>query len=141
MHVANDPRLACLPSQLDTPITTIINTARNLNSIEIRSGQPWPIISQFLSSLSPGSIGLDSGTGNGKYLPLDQDGGVLTIGLDRSLALLSIAQGAGGGSKVGGGDDDAVVRREVVRADALLHCWRDAAFVSLSADIISLALV
>ncbi|KAG8862920.1 tRNA methyltransferase, has a role in tRNA modification [Tulasnella sp. 330] len=89
--------------------------------------KPWPIISQFLSSLSPGSIGLDSGTGNGKYLPLDQDGSILTIGLDRSLALLSIARGAGGADADGGARAEEV-RREVVRADALLHCWRDAAF-------------
>ncbi|KAG9031113.1 tRNA methyltransferase, has a role in tRNA modification [Tulasnella sp. JGI-2019a] len=81
--------------------------------------KPWPIISKFLASLSPGSIGLDSGTGNGKYLPLDQDGTLLTVGLDRSLALLRIAQTAGGGEDI---------RREVVRSDALVHCWRDAAF-------------
>ncbi|KIJ44389.1 hypothetical protein M422DRAFT_228498, partial [Sphaerobolus stellatus SS14] len=30
--------------------------------------KPWPIIAEFLGSLTAGSVGLDSGTGNGKYL-------------------------------------------------------------------------
>ncbi|KAF8507326.1 hypothetical protein BU17DRAFT_57511 [Hysterangium stoloniferum] len=79
---------------------------------------PWPIIAEFLDSLPPGSIGLDSGTGNGKYLPLplDRPSSIWTIGLDRSHKLLEIAQNAGG------------KRREVVWGDALGCGWRVGAF-------------
>jgi len=80
--------------------------------------KPWPIIAEFLDSLPPGSIGLDAGTGNGKYLslPLDRPSSIWTIGLDRSYKLLEIAQSAGG------------KRREVVWGDALGCGWRVGAF-------------
>jgi len=77
--------------------------------------KPWPIIARFLNSLPPGSVGLDSGTGNGKYLPLPS-GRIWTIGLDKSRKLLEIAQAAGG------------QRREVVWGDALGLGWRRGAF-------------
>ncbi|KZT35484.1 hypothetical protein SISSUDRAFT_990514, partial [Sistotremastrum suecicum HHB10207 ss-3] len=86
---------------------------------------PWPVISQFLSSLPAGSIGLDSGTGNGKYLPLpvERPGSVWTIGMDRSGELLKLARYAGSSSASG-----SVLRREVVLGDALDVCWREGAF-------------
>ncbi|KAL1680915.1 S-adenosyl-L-methionine-dependent methyltransferase [Schizophyllum commune] len=82
--------------------------------------KPWPDIAKFLSSLPTGAVGLDSGTGNGKYLPLPLDrpsGSVWTIGLDRSRNLLEIARHAGDGPL-----------REVVWGDALQDCWRWHAF-------------
>ncbi|KAJ7470631.1 S-adenosyl-L-methionine-dependent methyltransferase [Mycena latifolia] len=80
--------------------------------------KPWPIIAAFLSSLQDGWIGLDSGTGNGKYLPLpaDRPGQLWTIGLDRSRNLLEIAKTAGGS------------RREVVWGDVLGSAWRHEIF-------------
>ncbi|KAJ7751973.1 hypothetical protein B0H16DRAFT_1663098 [Mycena metata] len=56
--------------------------------------KPWPIIAAFLANLQDGWVGLDSGTGNGKYLPLplDRPGRQWTIGLDRSRNLLEIAR-------------------------------------------------
>jgi tRNA (uracil-5-)-methyltransferase TRM9 len=51
--------------------------------------KPWPIVESFLRSLSPGSIGLDVGCGNGKYLTVNQD--VFIIGSDRSSNLVKIA--------------------------------------------------
>lgn len=80
--------------------------------------KPWPIIAQFLASLPAGWVGLDSGTGNGKYLPLplDRPGDVWTIGLDRSRNLLEIAQSAG------------AKRREVVWGDVLDRPWRPGVF-------------
>ncbi|KAI0046711.1 S-adenosyl-L-methionine-dependent methyltransferase [Auriscalpium vulgare] len=80
--------------------------------------KPWPIIAAFLASLPPGWVGLDSGTGNGKYLPLplERPGSVWTIGLDRSRNLLDAARNAGG----------AV--REVVWGDVLGNGWRIGAF-------------
>jgi len=82
--------------------------------------KPWPIISQFISTISPGCVGLDSGTGNGKYLPLplDRSSNILTIGVDRSLNLLQIARNAG----------QSGVTREVVWGDVLVHCWRPGVF-------------
>ncbi|KAF7322866.1 UDP-N-acetylglucosamine transferase subunit ALG13 [Mycena chlorophos] len=75
--------------------------------------KPWPIIAAFLQSIHPTWIGLDSGTGNGKYLPLCCP---WTIGLDRSRNLLEIARTAGG----------AV--REVVQGDVLDNSWRTGVF-------------
>ncbi|KAF7304647.1 UDP-N-acetylglucosamine transferase subunit ALG13 [Mycena kentingensis (nom. inval.)] len=74
--------------------------------------KPWPIIAAFLQSLPADSIGLDSGTGNGKYLPLRP----WMIGLDRSRNLLEIAQTAGGSV------------REVVHGDVLGNVWRPGVF-------------
>lgn len=51
--------------------------------------KPWPIVKQFLTDLTPGSIGLDVGCGNGKYLPVNQD--VFIVASDRSENLARIA--------------------------------------------------
>ncbi|KZV88301.1 S-adenosyl-L-methionine-dependent methyltransferase [Exidia glandulosa HHB12029] len=77
--------------------------------------KPWPIIADFMGSLAAGSVGLDSGCGNGKYLALGAPD-ALTIGLDRSVNLLHIARNAGEHP------------RDVVLADALDDCWRPGAF-------------
>jgi len=80
--------------------------------------KPWPLIQRFLTSLERGSIGLDSGTGNGKYLPVCDKLGVHMIGLDRSKNILNIAQSAGGRY------------RDVVWGDVLDPGWRPGSFVS-----------
>ncbi|KIM49480.1 hypothetical protein M413DRAFT_15535 [Hebeloma cylindrosporum] len=82
--------------------------------------KPWPIIANFLSSLTTGWVGLDSGTGNGKYLPLplDRPGDVWTIGLDRSKNLLQIARKAGANGVV----------REVLVGNVLDNPWRPGVF-------------
>lgn len=82
--------------------------------------QPWPIIAAFLASLPTGFVGVDLGTGNGKYLPLplERPGNVWTVGLDRSRNLLQIAKHAG------------EREREVVWGDVLDGPWRAGAFVS-----------
>jgi tRNA (uracil-5-)-methyltransferase TRM9 len=51
--------------------------------------KPWPIVNDFLLSQSPGSVGLDIGCGNGKYLTVNRD--IFIIGSDRSSKLASIA--------------------------------------------------
>ncbi|CAK9784165.1 S-adenosyl-L-methionine-dependent methyltransferase [Cutaneotrichosporon oleaginosum] len=58
--------------------------------------KPWPLINTFLSSLPAGSFGLDTGAGNGKYLPSITAAGSTAIALDRSQGLLNIASGMGG---------------------------------------------
>ncbi|RXW21118.1 hypothetical protein EST38_g4736 [Candolleomyces aberdarensis] len=82
--------------------------------------KPWPIIAKFLSDLPTGWVGFDSGTGNGKYLPLpaDRPGAIWTIGMDRSRNLLDIARRAGEGKVV----------REVVWGNVLDNPWRPNAF-------------
>ncbi|KAK9381979.1 S-adenosyl-L-methionine-dependent methyltransferase [Kockiozyma suomiensis] len=52
--------------------------------------KPWPIVERFLTSLSPGSIGLDIGCGNGKYLAVANPG-IYIIATDRSDQLVNIA--------------------------------------------------
>ncbi|KAG7092372.1 hypothetical protein E1B28_008731 [Marasmius oreades] len=82
--------------------------------------RPWPIIAKFLSDIPSGWVGFDSGTGNGKYLPLplDSPGKIWTIGLDRSRNLLEIARSAGDGNTI----------REVICGDVLNNVWRDNVF-------------
>ena len=52
--------------------------------------KPWPLISRFLLSLPPGSVGLDVGCGNGKYLAINPD--IFILGSDRSGGLVDIAR-------------------------------------------------
>lgn len=52
--------------------------------------KPWPFVSSFLASQSPGSIGLDVGCGNGKNMGVNRD--VVIIGCDRSAALVALAR-------------------------------------------------
>ena len=53
--------------------------------------KPWPLISNFLLSLPPGSVGLDIGCGNGKYLNINPT--IYIVGSDRSQELVNIARG------------------------------------------------
>ncbi|KAF4556858.1 tRNA (carboxymethyluridine(34)-5-O)-methyltransferase-like protein [Elsinoe fawcettii] len=52
--------------------------------------KPWPIIERFLKDLLPGSVGVDVGCGNGKYLAVNSD--VFIVGSDRSTNLTAIAR-------------------------------------------------
>ncbi|KAG9119937.1 tRNA methyltransferase, has a role in tRNA modification [Ceratobasidium sp. 392] len=79
--------------------------------------KPWPVIAKFLSSIPIGSIGLDSGTGNGKYLPLSE-GRFLTVGVDRSAGLLKFAQYAG----------ESSIPRDVLLGDVRDRIWRQGIF-------------
>ncbi|ODN77305.1 hypothetical protein L198_08040 [Cryptococcus wingfieldii CBS 7118] len=60
--------------------------------------KPWPLISAFLSSLPKNALGLDTGGGNGKYLPVAHSHGLEMIETDRSSGLLKCARGMGWGS-------------------------------------------
>ncbi|GAD97327.1 conserved hypothetical protein [Paecilomyces variotii No. 5] len=51
--------------------------------------KPWPVVERFLKEQTPGSIGLDIGCGNGKYLTVNPD--VFIVASDRSEALARIA--------------------------------------------------
>lgn len=89
--------------------------------------KPWPIIAKFLGSIPPGHIGLDSGTGNGKYLPLPGPSSPM-IGLDRSWNLLQIARHAGSRFATDSSSLPTTIN-EVVQADVLNKCWRAGVFV------------
>jgi tRNA (uracil-5-)-methyltransferase TRM9 len=96
--------------------------------------QPWPIIASFLESIPTGWIGLDSGTGNGKYLPLPLNrppGSVHIVGLDRSRKLLEIAQTAG----IDDNKSGKASKRDVVWGDVLDRCWRYGALVRSSTNV------
>ncbi|CAD6919094.1 unnamed protein product [Tilletia controversa] len=106
--------------------------------------KPWPLVSSFLETLPPGSIGADLGCGNGKYLhlrsilaPTDQgseskqakDRSILILGLDRSSNLIDIA--ATNFPSHGPVSDSAATaeqsrraRNEVCVGDALLSGYR-----------------
>ena len=43
--------------------------------------QPWPIVERFLKELPPGSVGLDVGCGNGKYLSVNSN--IFIVASDR----------------------------------------------------------
>lgn len=60
--------------------------------------KPWPAVASFLHAQPPGSIGLDVGCGNGKYLGVNP--AVIMLGSDRSPALVALAR-----SRLGGPDD------------------------------------
>ncbi|MCJ1276078.1 tRNA methyltransferase, has a role in tRNA modification [Puttea exsequens] len=51
--------------------------------------KPWPIVERFLKALPDGSVGLDVGCGNGKYLAVNPN--VFMIASDRSTSLANIA--------------------------------------------------
>ncbi|KAI0192236.1 S-adenosyl-L-methionine-dependent methyltransferase [Xylaria flabelliformis] len=58
--------------------------------------KPWPFIASFLRErVAPGSVGLDVGCGNGKYLGVREGGDVHIVGSDRSPSLVRIARGRG----------------------------------------------
>jgi len=73
--------------------------------------KPWPLIASFLQSLTPGSIGLDVGCGNGKYLSVPNQG-IFILGSDRSDALVEIARGQSGNFEVCVADCLALPHRE-----------------------------
>ena len=52
--------------------------------------KPWPVIERFLQGLPHGSVGLDIGCGNGKYLTVNPH--IFIVGSDRSSNLVAIAQ-------------------------------------------------
>ncbi|EUC57862.1 S-adenosyl-L-methionine-dependent methyltransferase, putative [Rhizoctonia solani AG-3 Rhs1AP] len=79
--------------------------------------KPWPVITKFLESVPTGAIGLDAGTGNGKYLPLSE-GRYLTMGVDRSIGLLKFAQYAG----------ESPMPRDVILGDVRDLIWRNGIF-------------
>ena len=54
---------------------------------------PWPVVRDFLLSLPAGSVGVDVGCGNGKYLGCNPD--VLLLGNDRSPNLVDICRERG----------------------------------------------
>ena len=51
--------------------------------------KPWLIVERFLQNLAPGSVGLDVGCGNGKYLAVNPN--IFIVASDRSANLAKIA--------------------------------------------------
>lgn len=53
--------------------------------------KPWPKIQIYLDALPAGSLNIDVGCGNGKYLGCNRKN-VFSIGTDRSINLLGICR-------------------------------------------------
>ncbi|KAI5462269.1 S-adenosyl-L-methionine-dependent methyltransferase, partial [Mariannaea sp. PMI_226] len=77
--------------------------------------KPWPFVTQFLKAQPPGSVGLDVGCGNGKYLRVNPT--LHMLGSDRSASLVQDTVANAGGR----GDVDLAV------ADGLDLPYRQAA--------------
>ncbi|KAI0882495.1 S-adenosyl-L-methionine-dependent methyltransferase [Annulohypoxylon maeteangense] len=90
-------------STAGAPITTTVAAAESYEQQHVHSVyetiashfsstryKPWPFVASFLSSLPPGSVGLDVGCGNGKYLDVNPD--LVIFGSDRSANLARLAR-------------------------------------------------
>lgn len=75
--------------------------------------KPWPIVTEFLESRQVGSVGIDVGCGNGKYLNVNPQ--IFLIGSDRSSGLIQCAREIDG-------------RHNVVVADGMRLPHRDGSF-------------
>ncbi|EDO18918.1 hypothetical protein Kpol_1023p89 [Vanderwaltozyma polyspora DSM 70294] len=60
--------------------------------------KPWPIVTEFLNNQITGSIGIDVGCGNGKYLGINPN--IFIIGSDRSSGLIECASRLNGSYNV-----------------------------------------
>ncbi len=90
--------------------------------------KPWPAVASFLHSQAPGTVGLDVGCGNGKYLGVNP--GVFMVGSDRSHSLVALANtrckqlqaqpsDAAAGAGTGGEPAAGTVATDVLVADGL----------------------
>ncbi|KAL2675017.1 hypothetical protein Neosp_011197 [[Neocosmospora] mangrovei] len=88
--------------------------------------KPWPRVASFLQDQPPGSIGLDVGCGNGKYLRVNP--AVHLLGSDRSPALVKLARTELRRPRADGKDDDPRVSDvDVAVADGFALPYRRAA--------------
>jgi alkylated DNA repair protein alkB family protein 8 len=60
--------------------------------------KPWPKIEKFLNEMEEGSLNLDVGCGNGKYLHVNSQK-VVNVGTDRSFNLIGLAMEKYGGNQ------------------------------------------
>lgn len=99
--------------------------------------KPWPRVARFLNEQPVGSIGLDVGCGNGRYMAVNPH--IHLLGSDRSAALVRLARSPPRGPGGGGGGDAATPRpsTDVLVADGL-----DLPYRASSVDfVISIAVV
>ncbi|KAJ4328270.1 tRNA methyltransferase, has a role in tRNA modification [Fusarium piperis] len=88
--------------------------------------KPWPRVASFLQAQPPGSIGLDVGCGNGKYLRVNP--AVHLLGSDRSPALVKLARTELRRPRADGKHDDpAISDVDVAVADGFALPYRRAA--------------
>lgn len=114
------PVQSCCSVMLQGTLALRVDTASPRSLSIADNKQPWPLIERFLSTLPPGSVGLDAGAGNGKYLPATQAAGHFAIAMDRSGGLLDIARG------------QLAMGAECVRGDLCQDPWRRNSFVRVT---------
>ncbi|KAI9711174.1 MAG: tRNA methyltransferase, has a role in tRNA modification [Bogoriella megaspora] len=86
--------------------------------------KPWPIVENFLRSQPEGSIGLDLGCGNGKYLGVNKS--VFIVGSDRErrvLAIKAVLDVLRPGQGVSGSPADHAHAEKSSRGKALIYVW------------------
>ncbi|CUS23446.1 LAQU0S10e00562g1_1 [Lachancea quebecensis] len=87
--------------------------------------KPWPVVTQFLNQQEVGSIGIDVGCGNGKYLNVNPN--VFIIGSDRSSGLIECAHALDGRFNVLVADGMQLPHREATFdfaiSIAVVHHW------------------
>lgn len=87
--------------------------------------KPWPIVTQFLENRPIGSVGIDVGCGNGKYLSVNPN--VYIIGSDRSSGLIQCAHEIDGHHNVLVADGMRLPHREetfdFAISIAVVHHW------------------
>lgn len=87
--------------------------------------KPWPIVTEFLMSRDNGSIGIDVGCGNGKYLAVNPN--VYIIGSDRSSGLIQCAHEIDGHYNVLVADGQCLPHRDntfdFAISIAVVHHW------------------
>lgn len=84
MFTKSTNRLLAISRPPDTRLVLVsleLSWSRICARADTRESQPWPIVESFLRRLEPGSVGLDVGCGNGKYLTVNQD--IFIIASDR----------------------------------------------------------
>ncbi|KAK3185801.1 tRNA methyltransferase, has a role in tRNA modification [Lecanicillium sp. MT-2017a] len=111
---ASEPVSSSLPTQdnADTYESTHVHSVYDAIAPHFSSTRhsPWPLVATFLQSLAPGSIGLDVGCGNGKYLGVNPT--LHILGSDRSEALVRLAKNGQTGCEVAVADGLALPYRE-----------------------------
>ncbi|KAF4983125.1 hypothetical protein FZEAL_1392 [Fusarium zealandicum] len=88
--------------------------------------KPWPRVASFLLAQPPGSVGLDVGCGNGKYLRVNP--AVYLLGSDRSPSLVGLARTELRQPSAGDGDGDPRISDvDLAVADGFALPYREAA--------------
>lgn len=66
-------------------VGSLVFAVNFIHMLTVELSQPWPIVERFLKELPSGSVGLDVGCGNGKYLAVNPH--IFIVASDRYVTL------------------------------------------------------